>query len=142
MGPSENGQCSHGEENDHQAPVVDRTSNRMSSGALRREHGYYSGEGADDPGRHMHRDDAQEHRRRRGDGYAKDDYAFVCHGATYAATAPPMIPTLRSLVLYSTGYLQQDFSSCMGGHFTEPNEQKTQQSPGLGFSTEPQLVHS
>jgi hypothetical protein len=29
----------------------------------------------------------------------------------------------------------------MGGHFTEPNEQKTQQSPGFGFNVAPQLVH-
>ena len=29
-------------------------------------------------------------------------------------------------------------SSCMGGHFIDPNEQNTQQSPGLGLSRAPQ----
>jgi hypothetical protein len=31
---------------------------------------------------------------------------------------------------------------CMGGHFTEPNEQKTQQSPGKGRSIALQPSHS
>ncbi len=30
----------------------------------------------------------------------------------------------------------------MGGHFTEPNEQKTQQSPGFGRNTVLQFSHS
>jgi len=30
--------------------------------------------------------------------------------------------------------LQAPFD-CTGGHFTEPKEQKTQQSPGFGFRT-------
>lgn len=29
----------------------------------------------------------------------------------------------------------------MGGHFTDPYEQKTQQSPGLGFSNALQCAH-
>jgi hypothetical protein len=29
-----------------------------------------------------------------------------------------------------------------GGHFTEPKEQKTQQSPGFGRNIVPQFVHS
>jgi len=87
IGPSEDRHSSHREEDDHQAPVVDSTGNRMSAGALGRKHGQYSGEGADDPGRHMHRHDAQEQRRRRGDRDAKDDYAFARHGRLGAATA-------------------------------------------------------
>jgi hypothetical protein len=34
----------------------------------------------------------------------------------------------------------QQFPACIGGHGTEPNEQKTQQSPGLGLSRSPQLL--
>jgi len=30
----------------------------------------------------------------------------------------------------------------MGGHFTEPKEQKTQQSPAKGFNSVLQLSHS
>ena len=30
----------------------------------------------------------------------------------------------------------------MGGHLTEPNEQKTQQSPAFGFKSALQLSHS
>lgn len=30
---------------------------------------------------------------------------------------------------------------CMDGHGVSPKEQKTQQSPGFGFSTVPQPVH-
>ena len=30
----------------------------------------------------------------------------------------------------------------MGGHFTEPKEQNTQQSPGLGLIVAPQPLHS
>lgn len=38
---------------------------------------------------------------------------------------------------------EQHPSCCwIGGHFTEPNEQKTQQSPGLGRSSALQLLHS
>jgi hypothetical protein len=37
---------------------------------------------------------------------------------------------------------QRRFSSCIGGHFTEPKEQKTQQSPGLGRSSVLQFEHS
>ena len=33
-------------------------------------------------------------------------------------------------------------SACIGGHGVEPNEQKTQQSPGLGLSRPPQPVQS
>jgi hypothetical protein len=36
--------------------------------------------------------------------------------------------------------LQQDFFAWIGGHSTEPNEQKTQQSPGFGLRRAPQLV--
>ena len=39
-------------------------------------------------------------------------------------------------------YLQQPPPSWTGGHFTDPNEQKTQQSPGLGRISALQLVHS
>jgi hypothetical protein len=38
--------------------------------------------------------------------------------------------------------LQQACSCCTGGHFTEPYEQKTQQSPRSGFNKAWQLVHS
>ena len=31
---------------------------------------------------------------------------------------------------------------CIGGHLTDPNEQKTQQSPLFGFRTARQFVHS
>lgn len=37
---------------------------------------------------------------------------------------------------------QQPPSPCIGGHFTLPNEQNTQQSPGFGRSTVPHPVHS
>jgi hypothetical protein len=37
---------------------------------------------------------------------------------------------------------QQEPCACIGGHFTEPNEQNTQQSPGLGRSRAPHPVHS
>lgn len=37
---------------------------------------------------------------------------------------------------------QQPRSCCMGGHFTEPKEQKTQQSPGFGRNTVLQFSHS
>jgi hypothetical protein len=40
------------------------------------------------------------------------------------------------------GHLQQARCSWIGGHFTEPKEQKTQQSPGFGRSIAPQFVHS
>ena len=39
-------------------------------------------------------------------------------------------------------YLQQPPSGWTGGHFTDPKEQKTQQSPGLGRSRALQFVHS
>ena len=39
-------------------------------------------------------------------------------------------------------YAQQPFCACIGGHFTEPKEQNTQQSPGLGRSSVWQLRHS
>jgi hypothetical protein len=58
-----------------------------------------------------------------------------------AATTAPIMPALRSLLLCATSYLQQDFCVWIGGHFTEPNEQKTQQSPAFGFNMTPQLVH-
>jgi hypothetical protein len=32
--------------------------------------------------------------------------------------------------------------ACIGGHGTEPYEQKTQQSPGFGRNLSPQPVHS
>jgi hypothetical protein len=36
----------------------------------------------------------------------------------------------------------QQSPACIGGHFTEPNEQNTQQSPGLGLSLSPQRLQS
>jgi hypothetical protein len=39
-------------------------------------------------------------------------------------------------------YEQQERCSWIGGHFTEPNEQKTQQSPALGFKSALQFSHS
>ena len=39
--------------------------------------------------------------------------------------------------------LEQQLSDCcIGGHGTDPNEQKTQQSPGFGLSTAPQARQS
>ena len=38
--------------------------------------------------------------------------------------------------------LQQPPCCCIGGHFTDPYEQKTQQSPGFGLSRTWQRVHS
>jgi hypothetical protein len=37
---------------------------------------------------------------------------------------------------------QQSPSICIGGHFTEPYEQKTQQSPRLGFNAAPHVAQS
>ena len=37
---------------------------------------------------------------------------------------------------------QQERRSWIGGHFTEPKEQKTQQSPALGFNNVLQFPHS
>jgi hypothetical protein len=37
---------------------------------------------------------------------------------------------------------QQPDDSWIGGHLTEPYEQKTQQSPGFGRNNMRQLVHS
>jgi hypothetical protein len=37
---------------------------------------------------------------------------------------------------------QHGFCNCTGGHGTLPYEQNTQQSPGLGCSSNPQCVHS
>jgi hypothetical protein len=37
---------------------------------------------------------------------------------------------------------QHDFCAWIGGHFTEPNEQKTQQSPGFGRSKVLHAAHS
>lgn len=37
---------------------------------------------------------------------------------------------------------QQPESPCTGGHLTDPNEQKTQQSPRFGRSSTRQFVHS
>ena len=39
-------------------------------------------------------------------------------------------------------YLQSPRSSWTGGHFIDPNEQNTQQSPGLGRIRALQFVHS
>lgn len=39
-------------------------------------------------------------------------------------------------------FAQHPFLLCTGGHFTEPNEQKTQQSPLFGRNTVLQLLHS
>lgn len=39
-------------------------------------------------------------------------------------------------------YGQQQPCSCTGGHFNDPNEQKTQQSPGRGRNTEWHPTHS
>jgi hypothetical protein len=40
------------------------------------------------------------------------------------------------------GYQRRPQTSCIGGHFTEPYEQNTQQLPGLGRSNVPQPWHS
>jgi len=37
---------------------------------------------------------------------------------------------------------RQQFPFCLGGHGTVPDEQKTQQSPGLGLSRIPQFLQS
>lgn len=62
--------------------------------------------------------------------------------ATDAAVPDPI--TTRSYVLgiAGRGYEQQERFSWMGGHFTVPNEQKTQQSPSRGFRSVLQLSHS
>jgi hypothetical protein len=36
----------------------------------------------------------------------------------------------------------QQFPACTGGHGADPNEQNTQQSPGLGFNLSPQPLQS
>jgi hypothetical protein len=40
------------------------------------------------------------------------------------------------------GQPQHPRCSCTGGHFTEPKEQNTQQSPGLGRRSVLQWLHS
>lgn len=42
----------------------------------------------------------------------------------------------------TTRYDLTVLAACIGGHFTEPKEQKTQQSPGFGFISVAQLRHS
>jgi hypothetical protein len=44
--------------------------------------------------------------------------------------------------LAGNAYPQQPRSCWIGGHFTEPNEQNTQQSPGFGRNNAWQLLHS
>jgi hypothetical protein len=52
-------------------------------------------------------------------------------------TIPPNLGTVIR------GYRsQQAHRSWIGGHFTEPNEQNTQQSPGFERSIAPQFVHA
>ena len=46
---------------------------------------------------------------------------------------------LKYLILI---YLQHSRCCWIGGHFSEPNEQNTQQSPELGRNNVLQLVHS
>lgn len=56
--------------------------------------------------------------------------------ARSATVAPPVQqhPMVRVAPL--------EHSAWMGGHGTEPYEQKTQQSPGFGRNSVPQPVHS
>jgi hypothetical protein len=46
----------------------------------------------------------------------------------------------RSGTIYERG--SQQACCCTGGHFTEPNEQNTQQSPGFGRNVTLQAEHS
>src|SRR5215831_7406561 len=45
--PPQEGERSHGQEDDEQTPVVDRTGGRMPTGMLRRQHGADPSDGAD-----------------------------------------------------------------------------------------------
>ena len=62
----------------------------------------------------------------------------------------PRVTRTRSRVTRTATYdcdktlpaLQEPRDSWTGGHFTDPYEQKTQQSPGFGRSTVWQLAHS
>lgn len=58
--------------------------------------------------------------------------------------APAQATYVRlSHLSYQAGLQQAAWpSSCMGGQGTDPNEQNTQQSPGLGRKTVRQLSHS
>jgi hypothetical protein len=67
------------EEDDHETPVVDGASRRMTARAFRSQHGDDAGDSADESRCHMHRDNAEEYRRGRGDGDAEDDNAFIGH---------------------------------------------------------------
>lgn len=57
-----------------------------------------------------------------------------------AANNAPAVPGF-SIESFS-GQPQHDLRAWIGGHFTEPNEQKTQQSPGFGRSKVLQASHS
>src|SRR5215470_7480738 len=59
--PPQEGERSHGQENDEQTPVVDRARGWMTTGMLGRQHGADPGNGADQACGDVHRYDAQEH---------------------------------------------------------------------------------
>ena len=75
-----------------------------------------------------------------GPGWLSVDHSILITGA-------PRSPQIRVTVfaLFPAGthpLYAVKISDCFGGHLTDPYEQKTQQSPGLGFRTVPQLLHS
>ena len=64
-------------------------------------------------------------------------------GTTVYTILNPSLP-IRSCALNHSNINSQRiyFPSCLGGHGISPNEQNTQQSPRLGFSTIPHALHS
>jgi hypothetical protein len=56
--------------------------------------------------------------------------------------SPTFTDSSRAMLQTGVRYPQHPRSSCIGGHFTEPKEQNTQQSPALGRNSVLQLVHS
>ena len=77
MGPSQYGQGGHGEEHDHEAPVVDRAGSWMAACALGAEHGDDPRDGTDESRSHMHGHDAEKHRRGGRDRNPEDDDALI-----------------------------------------------------------------
>jgi hypothetical protein len=59
--PTENRKSGHGNEDNYQTPVVGRSGNWVPTMAFRGEHRHDTGDGADQPRKHMHRHDAEEY---------------------------------------------------------------------------------
>jgi len=66
--PAHDGEDGHRPEDDHEAPVIDRSGGGMSAGSLRTEHGAQTGDDADEAGRDVYSDHSEENGRGRRDG--------------------------------------------------------------------------